>query len=64
MQFSNAEEILDFAIEREEQAAKMYSKLANTVERPGIRQAFREFAAEEGRHKARLMKVKDIVRKH
>jgi len=58
MQFSSAEEILDFAIEREERAAKMYSKLANTVERPGIREAFLDFAAEEGRHKARLMKVK------
>lgn len=58
MQFSSVNEILDFAIEREERAAKMYSKLANTVERPGIREAFLEFAAEEGRHKARLMRVK------
>jgi rubrerythrin len=58
MQFNSVEEILDYAIEREEQAAKLYSNLAKTVERPGMREAFLEFAAEEGRHKARLMKIK------
>ena len=58
MQFSDVDEILDYAIEREDRAAKMYAELANTVERPGIREAFLEFAAEEGRHKARLMKIK------
>ncbi len=58
MQFSNVEEILDYAIEREEMTAKMYHDLATTVERPGMKEAFLEFAAEEGRHKARLMKIK------
>ncbi|MCD4751095.1 MAG: ferritin family protein [Thermoanaerobaculales bacterium] len=58
MQFSNVDEILDYAIEREDRAAKMYAELAHTVERPGIREAFLEFAAEEGRHKVRLMKIK------
>ena len=58
MQFSNVDEILDYAIEREDRAAKLYVELAETVERPGIREACLEFAAEEGRHKARLMKIK------
>ena len=58
MQFSSVEEILDYAIEREEMTARMYHDLATTVERPGMKEAFLEFAAEEGRHKVRLMKVK------
>lgn len=58
MHFSSVNEILDFAIDREVRAARMYTELANAVERPGIREACLEFAAEEGRHKARLMRVK------
>ena len=58
MKFSSIDEILDYAIEREEMTAKMYHDLATIVERPGMREAFLEFAAEEGRHKARLMKIK------
>ncbi len=57
-QFRSIDEVLDYAIHREEQAAKMYAELAGSVKRPGMREAFLEFAAEEGRHKARLMKVK------
>ena len=58
MKFESVEKILDYAIEREEMTAKMYHDLAEIVERPGMREAFMEFAAEEGRHKARLMKIK------
>jgi rubrerythrin len=58
MNFSSIDEILDFAIDREDKAAKMYVELADKVNRPGMREAFLEFAQEEGRHKARLMKIK------
>jgi rubrerythrin len=58
MQFSSVDEILDFAIQREESAAKFYASLAETADRPGMREAFLEFAAEEGKHKARLMRIK------
>lgn len=58
MQFSSVDEILDYAIEREEMTAKMYQDLGNIVERPGMKGAFLEFALEEYRHKARLMKIK------
>lgn len=58
MQFDSVDAILDFAIEREEQAATLYTDLANTIDRPGMKEAFLEFAAEEGRHKARLMRIK------
>jgi len=56
--FASVEEILDYAIKREDMAAKMYADLAASVKRPGMREAFLEFAAEEGRHKARLMRIK------
>ena len=36
----------------------MYTDLSASVARPGMREAFLEFAAEEGRHKARLLEVK------
>ncbi len=58
METRSIDEILDFAIAREEEAAALYASLARTVERPGMRETFLEFAAEEGRHKARLLKVK------
>ena len=58
MEFDSVEAILDFAIANEEKAAKLYHDLAETVKRPGIREAFLEFSREEARHKARLIKVK------
>ncbi len=58
MDFKNIDEILDYAIAREEDAARLYSSLAQKVERPGMKTAFLEFAKEEGRHRARLMKIK------
>lgn len=57
-EFTTLDEVLDYAIRREEIAAAMYANLANTSNRPGMREAFLEFAAEEGRHKARLLEVK------
>jgi len=57
--FKNIDEILDYAIKREEDAARLYSSLAQKVERPGMKTAFLEFAKEEGRHRARLMKIKE-----
>lgn len=59
MDFENIDEILDYAISREEDAARLYSSLAQKVKRPGMKTAFLEFAKEEGRHRARLMKIKE-----
>jgi rubrerythrin len=58
MEFDNVEAILDFAIANEERAAKMYHDLAQSVDRPGMREAFLEFSREEAKHKARLVKIK------
>lgn len=57
-EFQNLEQILDYAIAREDDAAKLYAELSASVSRPGMREAFLEFAAEEGRHKARLIEIK------
>ena len=59
MELTTVERILDYAIANEEKAAALYTKLADAVDRPGMREAFLHFAKEEEGHKARLLKVKD-----
>jgi rubrerythrin len=54
----NVNEILDFAIKREEEANKFYLELAARVDRPEIKKVFTDFASEELGHKAKLEKVK------
>ena len=58
MGFANVDEILDYAIAREEEAAALYTDLAWRVERPGMRAAFLEFAKEEQGHKLHLESIK------
>jgi rubrerythrin len=58
MAFSNIDEVLDYAIAKEEEAAALYTNLAERVDRPGMRDAFLEFAKEEAEHKKHLENVK------
>jgi rubrerythrin len=58
MDFKTTDDILDFAIKREVEAADMYRHLAESMARPTMRQTVLDFAAEEERHKERLEKVK------
>lgn len=58
MQLDSINEVLEFAIGKEEAAAQMYRGLAEKVRRPGMRETFLEFAREEEGHKARLTRVK------
>lgn len=58
MEFHTIEEILDFAIRREEAAAELYLSMADRVTRPEMREALVGFAEEEKRHKQRLLKIK------
>jgi rubrerythrin len=58
MNFQNIAEVLDYAISKEEEAAALYNELAERVERPGMRDAFREFAKEEEGHKRHLESIK------
>ena len=58
MGFANIDEILDYAISREEEAATLYTDLAELADRPGMREAFLEFAREEERHRRHLESIK------
>lgn len=58
MSFANIDEILDFAISREEEAAALYADLAERVKRPGMRKTFLDFAKEEEGHKRHLESIK------
>ena len=57
--FSSVDEILDFAIGKEEEAAQLYTSLARQTEKSWMRQVFEEFASEEQGHKAKLLAIKE-----
>ena len=56
--FGSVDELLDFAIEKEEEANKFYSDLASRMDRPAMAQVFEDFAREEMKHKEKLLIVK------
>ena len=53
------EEILDFAIGREQAAHDFYMDLAKRMDRPGMKEIFVQFANEELGHKAKLQRIKE-----
>jgi rubrerythrin len=55
---NTVEEVLDYAIDQEEQAAAFYANLAERAAKAGMKSILLEFAAEEQRHKDRLVAVK------
>jgi rubrerythrin len=57
--FQTVDEILDFAITREEEAAQFYRALAEQTETVGMREMFEEFAREEVIHREKLLLVKE-----
>jgi rubrerythrin len=52
------EELLDFAIDQEEEAREFYRHLAQTVKAPHLRDALLGFALQEAQHKAKLEAVR------
>ncbi len=56
--FHSADEILDFAIEHEEESFAFYSDMANSVKSAAMRVLFDDFAHEELGHKAKLVAMK------
>lgn len=56
--FESAEEILDFAIEREIESQDFYILMAERMENPKMQKVFEKFAAEELGHKMKLEAVK------
>lgn len=57
-QWTSADEILDFAIEKEQEAAHFYVDLAGKVDTKLMKALFEEFAGHERNHKAKLEHVK------
>ena len=59
MEFENLEAIVDFAIEKEREAAEFYQKISDDEEDfAGSKQMFAEFAAEEQKHENILLEFK------
>lgn len=56
---STVDEILDYAIAREVEAAEFYTRMAAEAKTAEMRQTFEQFAAEERGHRARLQAAKD-----
>jgi len=54
----SVDEILDFAIGEEEQAAAFYTELAGKMSNASLRATFETFAREEQGHKAKLLAIK------
>jgi rubrerythrin len=57
MKFNSISEILDFAIEKEEEAYQLYTDLAANMSRESMRLIFLQFANEEKQHKAKLLNI-------
>ena len=56
MNFEDLEAIIDFAIEKEREAAEFYQKISDDEEDfSGSKQMFAEFAAEEQKHEKILL---------
>ena len=58
MHFSTIDEVFDYAIAREAEAAGLYTELADRVTDPELRQLLLDFAAEEQGHREKLEKVR------
>jgi rubrerythrin len=58
IQFESIETVLDFAIQEEENAVRLYRDLAGKIDIPSVKQALTAFAEEERCHKERLEAVK------
>ncbi len=57
-EFASFDEVLDFAIKTEIEAAELYAMLADFVGNPETAEALEDMALEESRHKAKLEAVK------
>ncbi|MGD2075135.1 MAG: ferritin family protein [Gammaproteobacteria bacterium] len=55
---NTVDEILDYAIDQEEQAAAFYASLAQRAEKAGLKDVLLDFSREEQTHKERLLAVK------
>ncbi len=58
-EWQSIDEVLDFAMEREQESADFYNELAGTMERAYMKEVFEGFAREELGHKARVQAIKE-----
>ena len=58
IEFKNVDEILDYAIQAEEEARNFYSSWAKKVTTKAMQEVFESLAGEEGKHKEYLLGVK------
>lgn len=56
--WNSVDDVLDYAIAREEEAAEFYTGLAGRMEKPWMADMFKEFARQEKGHKAKLEGIK------
>jgi len=59
MEYKSVDDILEFAIRKEEEAVQMYTDLGNQMENHHMGQIFHDFAREELGHKEKLVQIKD-----
>ncbi|MCF8232229.1 MAG: ferritin family protein [Bacteroidales bacterium] len=57
--FQNIDEILDFAINAEQEAVDFYTDLAENANNKEMEKIFKQFAKEEMGHKSRIMNIKE-----
>jgi rubrerythrin len=57
-ELSTVDQILAFAIAREEEAVAFYERLAQKTAQPHMQQTFRDFAAEERLHREKLAAIR------
>ena len=56
--WASVEDLLDFAIGKEQEAVDFYTELAENARNPEMKPVFREFAGMEEGHKRRLQNIK------
>lgn len=56
--FTSVDQALQFAIDREQEAIEFYSGLAGKATGAGMQEVFKGFAAEEAKHKSKLLSIK------
>ncbi len=59
MKFDSIDDILDFAIQKEQDAADFYTSLSAKMDHKNVQDIFTMFAKEEMGHKTKLIAVKD-----
>ena len=58
-EFKSVDDILDFAMNSEQEAVDFYNDLAESAKNEDMKKIFNQFAQEEISHKARIRKIKE-----